>query len=353
MSPPFGRIPLLGLTRRRPGRLGLAVVLALGALPGSAAPVGACSSMAPRLDEVAVSAQVVVRAEVAKVRGPAGGRRYDLRVLEVLKGQAPPVIRGFQATGTIRGGVCDEGWAGGDVGDPVFLFLGTTEVEGTVYHRRLAGRSWADLTDGLRTASPTADGVRAEFRSVVPTRRALVPDALYLANAIDGSETEPTTDIRVTDTHVRLLHHTDGQLSLWAWRAGGRRVDRFVIRAGDLATPGPVLFRFTARNSVYEAWAVGPAREAFRRSSIAPDLGRALAVIRDGRAVVEVWTRGSTAADGPRFHGPLRPAPFPAVIFTQDGRVTVRAEVPALARRDVRAAVDLVVTAIGRWSSWG
>jgi hypothetical protein len=281
--------------------------------------------MAPLLSDVAVSAQVIVRAEVAAVRGGRSDPHYDLRVLDVLKGRAPTVIRGFEGAGEVRGGVCDEGWWGGDVGDPVFLFLGTTQETGTLYHPRLQGASWSEMNDGVATRSTAATGITAEIRAIVPERGALIPDALYHADLVDEDRTDPPSDIRDVESQARLLHHTDGRLSIRAWRSGGRRVDRFVIRAGDLATPGAVLFTLPARNTEYEAWAIEPARAAFEPSPGARTLRRAMELVDSGRAVLEVWTRRS---DEPRLQGLLRPVPFPAVTFTPGRRVRVEQVLP-------------------------
>lgn len=316
-------------------------------LVGPVSPVAACSSMAPLLSDVAMSAQVIVRAEIAAVRGRRSDPRYDLRVLDVLKGRAPEVIRGFEGSGEVRGGVCDEGWWGGDVGDPVFLFLGTTSHQGTLYHPRLLGGSWSEMNDGIATRSSTAAGITAEIRAIVPGERALIPDALYLADLVAGDRADPPSDLRDADSQARLLHHADGQLSVRTWRSGGRRVDRFVIRAGDLATPGAVLFTLPARNTEYEAWAVGPARAAFEPSPSVRTVRRALELVDAGQAVVEVWTRRS---DRPRLHGRIRAVPLPTVTFSPRRQVTVHRVLPSSTLAALEALA--VVPMAGAGAAW-
>lgn len=323
-------------------RVTLAASVLLGGvtLAGPSAPVQACSSMAPLLTEVALTAQVIVRAEIGAVRSPRVDPHYDLRVLEVLKGRAPRVIRGFEGSGQVRGGVCDEGWYGGEVGDPVFLFLGTTQEDGTLYHPRLQGRSWSQMNDGIATRSSTAAGIAAEIRALVPGRRALIPEALVLGDLVDAGRPDPPAGIRDAVAQARLLHHTDGRLSIQTWRAGGRRVERFVIRAGDLATPGPVLFTFPARNTEYQAWAVGRPRDAFQPSPAARTVRQAMQLVDSGRAVMEVWVRRS---DRPRLHGVLRPVPMPVVSFSPGRQVRVGISLPALARRAVTVGATVPV----------
>lgn len=296
--------------------------MAAGIVGARDAPVAACSSQAPELADVAVAAQVIVRAEIAAVHGRRSVRRYDLRVLDVLKGRAPAVIRGFPAGGDVRGGVCDEGF-GGSPGDPVFLFLGAPDTHGTLYHPRLQGRSWSEMNDGLVARSLTGTGITAEIRETIPTRRSLVPDALYLAEGVDGARIELPGSPSEVESYVRVLHHDDGQLSFRMWRLGGRRTDRFVIRAGDLATPGPILFSVHAQNSEDQAWAVGRARDAFAPSTATGSVQEAMALLDAGQAVVEVWPVKATSATGPRVHGLIRRAELPVVRFTPGRRGTV------------------------------